>query len=212
VPTVWRYTPNRGGAREALYQRRLPRDSVGARDRSAASTVRVDVRRTGIDLTACADSEVALGVATAGQSSFSQLKLSENRRKQSSPTTRHIACNVVVNAFQQYEWFAGFATAKFERRWLILELAHPPLQGNGANSLAIHKAHLLKSGASRQEKASACNRNGAATDKHFCHDVVFKCCTDVDATWAKHLDSLLDDDWLPAGCKAMTNEVCDCAP
>jgi hypothetical protein len=56
------------------------------------------------------------GVATAGQSSFSQLKLSENRRKHSSPTTRHIARNVVVNAFQQYEWFVGLAMAKFERR------------------------------------------------------------------------------------------------
>jgi hypothetical protein len=46
---------------------------------------------------------VRWGVATAGQSGFSQLKLSENRRKQSSPTTLHIAWNVVVNAFQQYE-------------------------------------------------------------------------------------------------------------
>jgi hypothetical protein len=51
----------------------------------------------------------------------------KNRRKQSSPTARHVACNVVVNAFQQYERVAKLATAKFERRRAILELAHPPL-------------------------------------------------------------------------------------
>ena len=52
-----------------------------------------------------------------------------NRRKQfSSSTTRHVACNVVVNAFQQYERLVNLATAKFERRCTILELAHPPLR------------------------------------------------------------------------------------
>ncbi len=85
----------------------------------------------------------------------------------SSPTTRHVACNVVVNAFQQYEWLAGLATAKLERRSQILTLAHPPTTENGANLLEIHDTRLLKSGASRQEKASACNRNCAATDEHF---------------------------------------------
>jgi hypothetical protein len=37
----------------------------------------------------------------------------KNRRKLfSSPTTLHVACKVVVNAFQQYEWLARLATAK----------------------------------------------------------------------------------------------------
>ena len=46
----------------------------------------------------------------------------------SSSTTRHVACNVVVNAFQQYEGLVNLATAKLERRRTILGLAHPPLR------------------------------------------------------------------------------------
>jgi hypothetical protein len=144
--------------------------------------------------------------ATAGQSSFSQLKLSENRRKQFSfRTTRHIARNVVVNAFQQYERLMSLATAKLERRRSILELAHPPVDDNGANSLEIHEARLLKSSASRQEKAAACNRNCAPPDEHFCHNATFHRCADVNATRTYYLDSLLDDDRLPAGYDAMTH-------
>jgi hypothetical protein len=61
----------------------------------------------------CKQRGCARGVATARQSSFSQLKLSENRRKHfPSPTTRHIACNVVVNAFQQYERLARFGNSE----------------------------------------------------------------------------------------------------
>jgi hypothetical protein len=71
--------------------------------------------------------------------------------------------------------------AKLERRPAILELAHPPLRGNGANSLEIHDGRLLKSSASRQEKASACNRNCATADEHFGHGVVLDRCADVDA-------------------------------
>jgi hypothetical protein len=103
-----------------------------ARDHSAANTVGPVRRNWHRPHCVCRQRGCARGVATAGQSSFSQLKLSENRRKHfSSPTTRHIACNVVVNAFQQYEWLARLATAKFERKRLILELAHPPLRETG---------------------------------------------------------------------------------
>ena len=77
------------------------------------------------------DSEVAL----VGASDYRAVKLSlnsncqKNRRKLfSSPTTPHVACNVVVNAFQQYERLARLATAKLERRRPILGLAHPPLR------------------------------------------------------------------------------------
>ncbi len=136
------------------------------------------------------------GVATAGQSSFSQLKLSENRRKHSSPTTLHVACNVAVNAFQQYEWFAGLATAKFERRCLIIRACTSTAAWNCACSLGICNTPLLKSSASRQEKTSACNRNGAPTYEHFCDDVVLERGADVNTTWTQHLDSLLDDDRL----------------
>jgi hypothetical protein len=75
-------------------------------------------KKLAYDLIACAGSEVALGESRLQwQSSFSQLRLSENRRKQfSSSTARHVACNVVVNAFQQYERLVNLATAKLERR------------------------------------------------------------------------------------------------
>ena len=135
-----------------------------------------------------------------------------NRRKQfSSSTTRHVACNVVVNAFQQYEGLVNLATAKVERRRLIFALAHPPLRGNGANSLEIHDGRLLKSGASRQEKPSACNMNCAATNEHFCHDVVFDGRADMNAAGTVHLNSLLDDDRLTASRCSMTHKVGDAA-
>jgi hypothetical protein len=52
---------------------------------------------------------------------------------------------------------------------------------NRANSLEIHDGSLLKSRASRQEKASACNTNCATADEHFCHAAVFDGCADVNA-------------------------------
>jgi hypothetical protein len=67
-------------------------------------------------------------------------------------------------------------------------------------TLGIRMVPLLKSGASRQEKASACNRNGAAADEHFCYKIIFQGCTDVNAARTKHLDSLFNDDGLAAGC------------
>jgi hypothetical protein len=157
------------GAREAVYRRRLPRGSKSARYRSAANTVRAMPEELASNLTACADSELRWGVATARQSSFSQLKLSENRRKHSSPTTPHIARNVVVNAFQQYEWFAGLAMAKLWRRCSDIRACTSTAAWNSTCSLTFHDACLLKSSASRQEKTSACNRNGAAADEHFCY-------------------------------------------
>jgi hypothetical protein len=139
-----------------------------ARDRSAASTVRVDAEEL-----ASASVRVQTARLRSGNRDCRAVKLLSTQivRKQakaiSSQTTPHIACNVAVNAFQQYEWLARLATAKLQRRCPILELAHPPLYDNGANSLGIHEARLLKLSASRQEKTSACNRNCAATDEHF---------------------------------------------
>src|SRR6266481_4985722 len=102
------------GAREALCPWQVATRLRKARDRSAADTVRIDAGGTGIrPQCVCRQRGCAWGVATAWQSSFSQLRLSENRRKQFSfSTTRHVACNVVVNAFQQYERLVNLATAK----------------------------------------------------------------------------------------------------
>ena len=192
-----------------MYRRRLPRGSTSARDPSAASTVGADARRLAPTILRVQTARLRWGVATAGQSSFSQLKLSENRRKHSSPTTPHLSCNVVVNAFQQYEWLAGLAMAKFERRCLIIRACTSTVAWNSACSLEICNVRLLKSGASRQEKTSACNRNGAAADEHFRDSVVLERCADVNATGTQHLDSLLDDDRLFARREAVTNKVSD---
>ena len=158
------------GAREARCHAGCHAAPEGKRS-FAADTVR-SVAKNCIVLTACAGSEVRSGSRDCRAVKLLSTQIVRKQAKAiSSRTTRHIACNVVVNAFQQYEWLARLATAKLERRRAILGLAHPPVCGNGANSLEIHDAALLKSRASRQEKASACNRNCAATDEHFCHDV-----------------------------------------
>jgi hypothetical protein len=68
---------------------------------------------------------------------------------------------------------------------------------------------LLKSRASRQEKASACNWNGAATDEHILHDAVLERRLDVDAAGTEHLDSLLEHDRLLAGGEAMLYKIRD---
>lgn len=151
-----------------------------ARDHSTANTVRAAAKER-----ASASVRVQTARLRSGSCDCVAVKLLSTQivRKQakaiSSRTTRHIACNVAFNAFQHYEGLARLATAKLERRCSILELAHPPLYGNGANSLGIHESRLLKLSASRQEKASACNRNCAAADQHFCHAVVFDRCVDV---------------------------------
>jgi hypothetical protein len=76
-------------------------------------------------------------------------------------------CESIVNACQEYEELGSLATAKLKRKEEGLELAHPPASETCANSLAIHAAWLLKSRASRQEKASRCNGNGATTNEHL---------------------------------------------
>jgi hypothetical protein len=167
------------GCRTAGYERAQLRVQVAtrafeARDRSAASTLRVDAAEL---------ASASVRMQTARLRSRSRdcraVKLLSTQifRKQakaiSSQTTPHIGCNVAVNAFQQYEWLARLATAKLERRCPILGLAHPPLCDNGTNSLRIHEVRLLKLSASRQEKASACNRNCAAANEHFCHAIIF---------------------------------------
>jgi hypothetical protein len=65
--------------------------------------------------------------------------------------------------------------------------------------LAFRDVPLLKSSASRQEKASGCNRNGATTNVHIANAVVHQGGLDVNAAGAEHLDTLFEDDGLTAG-------------
>ncbi len=139
--------------------------------------------KTGIGLNACAGSEVALGESRLRGS---QASLNSNCRK-TGESTFHLErrCRLhagssstlsnSTNGWRAWQW------RSYERRCPILELAHPPPCDNGANSLEIHDPRLLKSSASRQEKASACNRNCAATDEHFLHDVILDRRADVNA-------------------------------
>src|SRR5258707_2618837 len=96
-----------------------------ARDRSAADTVRDRCRRnwhsTSMRVQAA---RLRLGRRDCVAVKLLSTQIVRNRRKQfSSSTTRHVACNVVVNAFQQYEGLVNLATAKVERRRLIFALA-----------------------------------------------------------------------------------------
>lgn len=75
------YAAGPRGAREALCRYRLPRGSEGTRS-ICCEYIGERCGGIGIVLSACATVRLRSGVATAGQSSFSQLKLSENRRKQ----------------------------------------------------------------------------------------------------------------------------------
>src|SRR5438105_1930088 len=70
------------------------------------------------DLNACAGSEVALKESRLrGSQASLNSDCQKNRRKQFSlSTTPHVACSVVINAFQQYERLVNLATAKLERR------------------------------------------------------------------------------------------------
>ena len=90
-----------------------------ARNRSAADTVRIDAGKnwhtTSVRVQAA---RLRLGSRDCGGS---QASLNSDCQKTgesnfSSSTTRHVACNVVVNAFQQYERLVNLATAKLERR------------------------------------------------------------------------------------------------
>jgi hypothetical protein len=210
VPPVRRANAPNRGVRERLYADAGCHATPRAQRSISCEYSRSRCRKTGTDYTACADSEVAWGSHDCGAVELLSTQIvRKTGESNSSPTTAHLACNVVVNAFQQYERFAGLATAKFERRCLINRACASTDVWNCACSLKIYDTPLLKSSASRQEKASACNRNGAPPYEHFCDDVVLERGADVNATRTRHLDSLLDDDLLFARREAVTNKVSD---
>jgi hypothetical protein len=60
---------------------------------------------------------------------------------------------------------------------------------------------LLKSGASRQEKASGCNGNGAPANADIANPDAIEGRLNRDAAGAEHLDTLFEDDRLVAGRK-----------
>jgi hypothetical protein len=73
--------PNRG-VRERLYASQVATRFRGRKKSICCGYGEDRCRKTGKDFIACADSDGALGSRDCVQSSFSQLKLSENRRKQ----------------------------------------------------------------------------------------------------------------------------------
>ena len=80
---------------------------------------------------------------------------------------------------------------------------------NSAWMLVICRLTLLKKSASRQEKASGCNRNGAPSDAHIHNVVVVERGLNVDTAWSEHFDALLEDDGPVADCERMAYKVSD---
>jgi hypothetical protein len=115
----------------------------------------------------------------------------------------HIGARTIDNACQEYEEMSASATAKLERKEERLELAHPPQSETGANLLEIHKGCLLKLSASRQEKTSHCNRNGAPSNLDFGDVFAGEFCGDVKTAGTQHLDALFDDNGSAALCAAV---------
>lgn len=139
------------------------------------------------------------------QPSASQLRFSVIQAKDSSAMFRTLRARTIVNACQEYEETSASATAKLERKEEGLKLAHPPRSETGANLLEIHKGCLLKFSASRQEKTSHCNRNGASSNFDFGDVFADKFRGDVKPAWAMHLDTLFDDYGLATLREAMLN-------
>lgn len=118
------------GAREAVCRCRLPHGSANAR---RLCLLRIQGGRTPGKIWHRSSMRVQAarlrwGVATAWAVKLLSTQIVGKQAKAiSSATARHIGCNAAVNAFQQYEGLTSLATAKFERRRTIFELAHPPM-------------------------------------------------------------------------------------
>ena len=118
------------GCERGFYAKAVATRLQKARNRSAADTVR-DRCRTNWHSTSVRVQAARLRLGSrdcnGSQASLNSDCLKTGESNFSSSTTRHVACNIVVNAFQQYEGLVDLATAKLERRCTILGLAHPPL-------------------------------------------------------------------------------------
>jgi hypothetical protein len=178
---------------------RLPRQVATRlrwrRDRHVADTRRNDAGKTG-----SASLRLRTAMVRVGSRDCEAVKLLSTQFV-CSTRRKHFVSNEVANCLQgRRQRFPTVRTAA--------ELGNSEDVAKIANNSAcaftggckrlwtpgIRMDSLLKSGASRQEKASACNWNGAASDEHFCDGVVFHRRADVDAAGSKHLDSLLDND------------------
>ena len=116
------------GAREALCHGRLPAAPEGKKSLCCGYSEDRCRRKVAFDNTACAGSEVALGKSRlrGSQASLNSDCQKTGESNLSLSTMPHVACSVVVNAFQQYERLGSLATAKLERKRLTFGLAHPP--------------------------------------------------------------------------------------
>jgi hypothetical protein len=92
--------------------------------------VRVDAENIGIDLTARADSEVALGSRDCGAVELLSTQIVRKQAKANHLQRRFLlqatSSSTLSNSTNQW---VTWQAAKFERRREILELAHPPMLG-----------------------------------------------------------------------------------
>jgi hypothetical protein len=212
VPTVRRAKlPNRGVRERLCASAGCHASPRAQKSLSAANTGRMTPYGAGIILDACAAVRLR-----AGESRLLGSRASLNSSCQKTGESNFIGNNAAHCMQRRRQRFPTVRTATQLGNGEVMAKTHDIStctstdSWNVANSLEIHVGVLLKSGASRQEKASHCNRNGAATDEHFGDDAVFECCADVNAAGTKHLDSLLDDDGLSTGDETMTHKVRDC--
>jgi hypothetical protein len=196
------------GAREAVHRCRLPRDSANARDRSAADTVKA------IPKIGSASLRLQTAMLRRESRDCGAVKLLSTQIVRSTGESNHFrrTCKLLAGRRQRFptvrtagEVGNGEDEAKNSnfRACTSTGVCKPPW------TLRIRFTALLKSGASRQEKASACNRNGATADEHFCYSSFNDGCADVDMTGTENFNSLLHHDGLPAGDDAMAHKVGD---
>ena len=183
------------------------RTPANAKDRSAADAVEPNRRRFKPSTAFCRQRWCAgrSRDCEAVQRLSTQV-VGNTRRKISPMTTRHVACKVIVDACQEYEELACLASGESMAKIANIRACSSTVFCKGASLLKIEVTVLLKSSASRQEKASHCNGNGAASNKHFRHCVACDLCRDVNTTRPEHLNSLLDHDLLTARSQTMPHK------
>ena len=89
------------------------------------------------------------------------------------------------------KWNLTGQLAKFRRKRTALPLAHPPFFSTPRQHYSFVTSSCGKAVPLRQEKAAACNRNGAPPHKHVTHPLSVEHRGDVQTGWPPHLHPLL---------------------
>ena len=116
APSVRQPGCRTAGCERALCWRRLPCVSIRHMILCCEYSESTMLKKSASALSARAAARCARSRGCGAVKLLSTQIVRKQAKAISSQTTQHIACSVVVNAFQQYERLAGLATAKLERR------------------------------------------------------------------------------------------------